>query len=95
MASSAQSSGGDFRLNPWQERHVMLILQRAEQLQSLRYALCPKRMEESFFWTIYFSDLKMADLLPPQAFGLAAAPPPDSLQVKSFVQLKVMRHHDV
>ena len=59
MASFASPDGEDFRLSPWQERHVMLMLQRAEQLQSLRYALCPKRMEESLFWTIYFSGNKL------------------------------------
>jgi len=29
-------------LNSWQERHAMLVLSKVEQLQHLRFALCPK-----------------------------------------------------
>lgn len=52
---------------------MLMVLSRVEQLQHLRYALCPKRMDEQQFWTIYFAQVK--DLLPPQAFGLAPEPP--------------------
>lgn len=30
------------RLNSWQETHARLILQRVQQLQDLRFVLCPK-----------------------------------------------------
>lgn len=64
---------GDYRLNQWQEKHVMLVLARVEQLQHLRFALCPKRMDEPLFWSIYFTEL--SKVLPPQAFGLPALSP--------------------
>ena len=70
-ASMLVSTNGEFRLSPWQEKHVMLVLGRAEQLQHLRFALCPKRMDESQFWTLYFNLVKHQ--LPPQAFGLHQA----------------------
>eukprot|EP00195_Chlamydomonas_chlamydogama_P013220 CAMPEP_0202915834 /NCGR_PEP_ID=MMETSP1392-20130828/66833_1 /ASSEMBLY_ACC=CAM_ASM_000868 /TAXON_ID=225041 /ORGANISM="Chlamydomonas chlamydogama, Strain SAG 11-48b" /LENGTH=301 /DNA_ID=CAMNT_0049608019 /DNA_START=42 /DNA_END=944 /DNA_ORIENTATION=- len=63
---------GAFRLSPWQERHALLVLGKVEQLQHLRFALCPKRMTEQSFWTIYFTLCK--SLLPPEAFGLPPAP---------------------
>ncbi len=34
--------GPGFRLSAWQERHAMLVLSRGDQLQGLRFALCPK-----------------------------------------------------
>ncbi|GAX77375.1 hypothetical protein CEUSTIGMA_g4821.t1 [Chlamydomonas eustigma] len=63
----------DFKLSPWQEKHVRLVLERAEQLQNLRFALCPKRMDEQLFWTIYFASV--VDLIPPQAASLSDQPP--------------------
>lgn len=30
------------RLNKWQENHARLMLQRVQQLQDLRFVLCPK-----------------------------------------------------
>lgn len=30
------------RLNSWQETHARLMLQRVQQLQDLRFVLCPK-----------------------------------------------------
>ncbi len=41
-STSGGSSPGQFRLNPWQEKHALLILTKVEQLQNLRFALCPK-----------------------------------------------------
>ncbi|GLC38199.1 hypothetical protein PLESTB_001088700 [Pleodorina starrii] len=61
-----------FRLSPWQERHALLVLTRGDQLQGLRFALCPKRMSEEMFWVIYFTLVKT--LLPPEAFAAADAP---------------------
>jgi len=48
-----------------------MVLARAEQLQHLRFALCPKRMGEQQFWTVYFSLVR--DFLP-QPHGNAPAP---------------------
>ncbi|GLI60966.1 hypothetical protein VaNZ11_003219, partial [Volvox africanus] len=63
-----------FRLTPWQERHALLVLTRGDQLQGLRFALCPKRMSEEMFWIIYFTLVKA--LLPPEAFAKASATGP-------------------
>lgn len=35
-------SSPDFKLSAFQEKHVLLVLKNVEQLQHLRYALCPK-----------------------------------------------------
>lgn len=43
------------RLNSWQETHARLMLQRVQQLQDLRFVLCPKNMDEYMFWLIYFT----------------------------------------
>jgi len=43
------------QLTPWKERHAVLVLGRAQHLQGLRFALCPKRMTDSQFWSIYFA----------------------------------------
>ncbi|EFJ52389.1 hypothetical protein VOLCADRAFT_116049 [Volvox carteri f. nagariensis] len=56
-----------FRLSPWQERHALLVLTKGDQLQGLRFALCPKRMSEEVFWIIYFTLVKT--LLPLEAFA--------------------------
>lgn len=34
--------GPGFKLTPWQERHALLVLTKGDQLQGLRFALCPK-----------------------------------------------------
>lgn len=47
-------SGDDFRLTPWQERHATLVLREVPHLHDLRFVLCPRRMTEAEFWTIYF-----------------------------------------
>lgn len=46
---------GVLRLNPWQEKHVLLMLRVSKELDHLRYLLCPKRMSEEKFWLVYFS----------------------------------------
>ncbi|KXZ46739.1 hypothetical protein GPECTOR_41g704 [Gonium pectorale] len=58
--------GPGFQLSAWQAKHAMLVLSRGDQLQGLRFALCPKRMTEEMFWVIYFTLVK--SLLPPEAF---------------------------
>lgn len=46
---------GTLRLNPWQEQHAVLALKVFNELDHLRYLLCPKRMTEEKFWLVYFS----------------------------------------
>eukprot|EP00210_Caulerpa_lentillifera_P000632 g611.t1 len=46
---------GVLRLNSWQEKHAVLMLQVSNELDHLRYLLCPKRMSEEKFWLVYFS----------------------------------------
>ncbi|KAF5831082.1 hypothetical protein DUNSADRAFT_13638 [Dunaliella salina] len=41
-AAPSDNNEDGTRLNPWQERHAMLVLSKVEQLQHLRFALCPK-----------------------------------------------------
>ncbi|KAF6236430.1 hypothetical protein COO60DRAFT_1709439 [Scenedesmus sp. NREL 46B-D3] len=65
-------AAADQKLNSWQETHARLVLQQVPQLQDLRFVLCPKRMDEYVFWTIYFTLCKR--YLP--AEQAAAAPPP-------------------
>ena len=44
-----------WRLTPWQEKHVLLILAEAPSLRDCRYLLTPKKMSEQRFWEIYFA----------------------------------------
>lgn len=46
---------GNIRLNDWQVEHAKLALSEFEELNHLRYLLCPKRMSEEKFWLVYFS----------------------------------------
>ncbi|KAI9112192.1 hypothetical protein K1719_016715 [Acacia pycnantha] len=41
-------------LSQWQERHATLILSRVKELSQIRYKLCPGRLKEKQFWSIYF-----------------------------------------
>jgi hypothetical protein len=41
-ADAKAGPSGELRLSDWQEHHAMLILLRVEQLQHMRFALCPK-----------------------------------------------------
>ncbi|KAF7845550.1 BSD domain containing protein [Senna tora] len=41
-------------LSQWQERHANLILSRVKELSQVRYKLCPGRLKEKQFWSIYF-----------------------------------------
>ncbi|WIA15278.1 hypothetical protein OEZ85_001949 [Tetradesmus obliquus] len=49
------AAAADQKLSSWQETHARLLLQQVPQLQDLRFVLCPKRMDEYVFWTIYFT----------------------------------------
>ena len=53
-------------LNAWQERHVILLMQRVKEVDALRYALCPKYMDDGVFWAIYFELVRK--MLPVEAF---------------------------
>lgn len=44
-----------WKLTPWQEKHVLLILTEAAELRDCRYLLTPKKMSEQRFWEIYFA----------------------------------------
>ncbi len=44
-----------WRLTPWQEKHVLLILEQVPELRDCRYFLTPKKMSEQRFWEIYFA----------------------------------------
>jgi hypothetical protein len=57
------------RLNAWQERHVILLLQRVKEVDALRFALCPKYMEDGVFWAIYFDLVRK--MLPSEAYEYA------------------------
>ena len=63
--ANGENLGGRM-LNAWQERHVTLLLQRVNEVDALRYALCPKYMDDGVFWGIYFELTKK--MLPPIAF---------------------------
>lgn len=52
LAALHPGSGG--KLTPWQERHALLVLAAAAHLRDLRFVLCPRRMDEERFWSIYF-----------------------------------------
>lgn len=93
------SSGGaamvEVPLTPWQERHAVLVLGQAPHLQGLRFALCPRHMSDSLFWSIYFQLAK--DVLPSErdrdavmaAAAAAATPAPTSTStVAADVQQK-------
>jgi len=54
------------RLNAWQERHVILLLRRVKEVDALRYALCPKVMDDGVFWAIYFDLVRK--MLPGEAY---------------------------
>ncbi|KAJ7545598.1 hypothetical protein O6H91_08G002900 [Diphasiastrum complanatum] len=41
-------------LTDWQERHAILVLSTVKEISNFRYLLCPRRMQESRFWKIYF-----------------------------------------
>ncbi|XP_028780972.1 uncharacterized protein LOC114737225 isoform X2 [Neltuma alba] len=41
-------------LSQWQERHATLILSRVKELSQIRYKLCPGRLKDNQFWSIYF-----------------------------------------
>ncbi|KAF8060625.1 hypothetical protein HT031_004802 [Scenedesmus sp. PABB004] len=43
------------KLTPWQEGHARAVLEQVQQLQDLRFVLCPKVMDEHVFWLIYFT----------------------------------------
>ena len=55
------------RLSPWQETHATIILKKVPQLQDLRFVLCPRRMDEYLFWSIYFT-LCLRYLPPPESW---------------------------
>lgn len=42
------------KLSPKQEKHAVLMLERAPELSKLRYKLCPGVMKEEMFWRVYF-----------------------------------------
>ena len=44
-----------WRLTPWQEKHVLLILGQVKELRDCRFLLTPKKMSEQRFWEIYFA----------------------------------------
>lgn len=54
-------------LLPWQERHAMLVVQSVNEINELRFVLCPKRMTDEQFWKIYFHLTKKQ--LPENAFN--------------------------
>eukprot|EP00898_Chlorokybus_atmophyticus_P002822 jgi/Chlat1/3540/Chrsp23S03705 len=41
-------------LPPWRVNHARLILEAVPSMSQLRYNLCPRKMPESRFWSIYF-----------------------------------------
>ncbi|XP_028798287.1 uncharacterized protein LOC114753748 isoform X1 [Neltuma alba] len=41
-------------LSQWQERHATLVLSRVKELSQIRYKLCPGRLKDNQFWSIYF-----------------------------------------
>eukprot|EP01006_Ploeotia_vitrea_P044685 TRINITY_DN66852_c2_g2_i2.p2 TRINITY_DN66852_c2_g2~~TRINITY_DN66852_c2_g2_i2.p2 ORF type:complete len:317 (+),score=150.05 TRINITY_DN66852_c2_g2_i2:215-1165(+) len=45
-------------LSAAQESHARTILERSHKLSSVRYMLCPRRMDETRFWTVYFALLR-------------------------------------
>ena len=62
-------------LTPWQERHALLICRQVKEIDELRFVLCPKRLTDQQFWTIYFQLVKAS--LPAEAFS-ASAPLPEA-----------------
>ncbi len=58
--------GKRLRLNAWQERHVILLLQRVKEVDALRFTLCPKYMDDGVFWAIYFELVRK--MLPDEAY---------------------------
>eukprot|EP01114_Cavostelium_apophysatum_P021599 TRINITY_DN7584_c0_g1_i1.p1 TRINITY_DN7584_c0_g1~~TRINITY_DN7584_c0_g1_i1.p1 ORF type:complete len:634 (-),score=134.22 TRINITY_DN7584_c0_g1_i1:7-1908(-) len=47
-----------FALSKRQERHAMLMMKVVPRLGTLRYKLCPTRMDDRLFWFVYFSLLR-------------------------------------
>lgn len=43
------------RLTPWQARHAALVVQSVKEINELRFVLCPRRMTDDRFWTVYFT----------------------------------------
>jgi len=68
-----------WKLTPWQEKHVLLVLKEANELRDCRYLLTPKKMSEQRFWEIYFALSqrlmfnKPAGVEAPQAKGAEAS----------------------
>ena len=77
VGSSPSSEGSTQQsryLTPWQEQHALLICRQVKEIDELRFVLCPKRLTDQQFWTIYFQLVK--DSLPAEAFN-ASAPLPE------------------
>ena len=68
--SGRDDDGKRLRLNAWQERHVILLLQRVKEVDALRFALCPKYMDDGVFWAIYFELVRK--MLPAEAYEYEA-----------------------
>jgi len=47
-------SGVSDTLTSWQEQHAKLMLHKVPELSQLRNQICPSRMKDGRFWTIYF-----------------------------------------
>lgn len=69
--TDAPASGADApdapALNPWQVRHAMLVVRVVQEVNELRYVLCPRYMDDQRFWQVYFALAKPH--LPSAAFS--------------------------
>ena len=63
---NSEGRAKDWLLNAWQERHVILLMQRVKEVDALRFALCPKNMGDGTFWSIYFELVRK--MLPSEAY---------------------------
>mmetsp|Transcript_21940 Transcript_21940/g.51444 ORF Transcript_21940/g.51444 Transcript_21940/m.51444 type:complete len:148 (+) Transcript_21940:40-483(+) len=57
--------------------HAKTMLEKSSNLATLRYDLCPSKMDEKMFWTIYFALIKRiaADLLKEPRQSMSPEPP--------------------
>lgn len=81
IASPASTSRDMPYLLPWQERHAMLVVQSVNEINELRFVLCPKRMTDEQFWKIYFNLTKKQ--LPENAFNPDFVPEDTAKQTPS------------
>lgn len=81
MSSAVSPSREMPYLLPWQEQHAMLVVQSVNEINELRFVLCPKRMTDEQFWKIYFNLTKKQ--LPEDAFNPDFVPEDISKQPQS------------